>query len=88
MRVVHFTDLHVEIPPSWGELANKRLIGAVNLYVLGRSRHFSRKSQEALVAAVQELAPDTVVCTGDLTATATPAEFEAARTLLAPILER
>lgn len=88
MRVAHFTDLHVERTPSLGELANKRLAGAVNLYVLGRSAHFSRASQAALVSAVTALDVDVVLCTGDLTATATEAEFEAAVALLRPLQAR
>lgn len=88
MRVAHITDLHVERMPSWGELFNKRLLGAVNLYVLGRHTHFTQASQQALVEAVVALAPDAVVCTGDLTATATDAEFAAAAELLAPITGR
>ena len=88
MRVAHITDLHVERTPTWGELFNKRLLGAVNLYVLGRHAHFTEASQRALVEAVVALAPDAVVCTGDLTATATDAEFTAAAELLAPITGR
>lgn len=74
--------------PRLGELLNKRLLGAVNLYVLGRSHHFTRASVEGLVEAVVAQAPDLVVCTGDLTATATEAEFALAAELLAPITDR
>ncbi len=88
MRVAHITDIHVERRPSLGELWNKRLAGAVNLYVLGRSAHFSVASQVALVRDVLALNPDVVLCTGDLTATATEAEFGAALELLAPLRER
>lgn len=85
MRVAHLTDLHVERAPGWGELLNKRLAGAVNLYVLGRHHHFSPAAQAALVPAVQAAGADLVLCTGDLTATATEAEFAAAASLLAPL---
>lgn len=88
MRVAHITDLHVERVPSWGELFNKRFLGAVNLYVLGRRSHFAEASQRALVEAVVDLGPDAVVCTGDLTATATEAEFTAAAELLRPLTDR
>lgn len=82
MRLAHITDLHVQRPPGASELFNKRLLGAVNLYVLGRSGHFSATVQQAVPAAVLATHPDRVVCTGDLTATGTDAEFEAARALL------
>lgn len=88
MRVAHLTDLHVERVPRLSELANKRLAGAVNLYLLGRRGHFSRASQEAAVAAVLDAGVDAVLCTGDLTATATEAEFVAAEALLRPIVDR
>ncbi|MFZ5475728.1 MAG: metallophosphoesterase family protein [Myxococcota bacterium] len=88
MRVAHITDLHVEVVPRAGQLLSKRAIGAVNLYVFGRHAHFTEASVRACVDAVLAAAPDIVVCTGDLTATATPEEFVRARELLAPLLER
>jgi 3',5'-cyclic AMP phosphodiesterase CpdA len=88
MRIVHVTDLHVERVPAFGACLNKRAAGAVNLYVLGRHHHFTRQSQEALVAAVGALEPDVVLCTGDLTVTATEAEFVAAAELVAPLRTR
>lgn len=88
MRVAHITDLHVEVPPQLGQLFSKRALGAVNLYVMGRAAHFTRRTVEALVDAVVGATPDLVVCTGDLTSTATPQEFALARELLTPITER
>lgn len=88
MRVAHITDIHVELPPSAAECLNKRLLGEVNLHLLGRSAHFSRASQEGLVRRVVDLAPDLVVCTGDLTAVATDDEFAGAVELLRPITSR
>ncbi len=86
MRIAHVTDLHVEAVPQLSELFNKRLLGAVNLYALGRAAHFSGETRKALVDAVLAQRPDAVICTGDLTATATEAEFRAAAALLDPIL--
>ncbi len=88
MRIAHITDIHVERRPELAELGNKRLAGAVNLYILGRQGHFTVAAQSALVEAVLAQAPDLVLCTGDLTATATEAEFVAAAELLAPLRER
>lgn len=85
MRIAHVTDLHVEARPELKELFNKRLLGATNLYLLGRAAHFSREVQEALVPAVLATRPDLVLCTGDLTATATEREFTEAAQLLEPI---
>lgn len=88
MRFAHLTDLHCEAVPKAGELLNKRLLGSINLYMLGRSRHFSRATVEGLVEAVTAASPDLVFCTGDLTATATEAEYALAVELLAPLTDR
>ncbi len=72
-------------PPTARQLLGKRLLGTANLYLGGRRSHFTRAAQEALVQAVEEQAPDAVVCTGDLTAQGTPEEFEAACGLLRPV---
>jgi len=88
VRLAHFTDVHVRRPLRLSEIPGKRLLGAANLALTGRGAGFSDRVVEALVRAVLDLAPDMVACTGDLTALATPAEFEAARALLAPVLER
>lgn len=85
MRLAHITDLHVEHTPQISELVGKRIFGAVNLYLLGRSHHFSRDVQAALPGAVLATRPDRIICTGDLTATATDAEFAAAKALLTPL---
>ena len=87
MRVAHITDLHIERAPRVDQLFSKRALGAVNLYVLGRKAHFSEATTRGLVSALMDDPPDLVVCTGDLTATATEEEFLAAREVLAPVLD-
>lgn len=88
MKIVHLTDIHVHVRPTLGELRSKRLLGSVNLYVLGREGKFSTASQQAAVAATVAEAPDVVVISGDLTAQALDSEFEAAKALLQPVLDR
>lgn len=88
MRIAHISDLHVEVPPRVGQLFSKRALGALNLYVLGRHAHFSPHTASALVDALLREAPDLVLCTGDLTSTATVEEFERARDVLRPVTER
>ena len=84
MKVVHLTDLHVQTAPRMSEMTGKRLLGSMNLYVLGRKKKFSQAVQEAAVAAAVAEEPDVVVLTGDVTAQALDAEFDAARELLGP----
>ncbi len=88
MRIAHVTDIHVQVRPGLGQLFNKRLLGSVNLYVFGRHGKFTPEVQQALVDAVIAQAPDIVACSGDLTAQATAAEFEAAFALLEPLFSR
>jgi 3',5'-cyclic AMP phosphodiesterase CpdA len=86
VRVVHLTDLHVQRDPSWAELRGKRWIGTANLVLLGRRAKFSEEVQRAAVQAAVDAGPDLAIVTGDLTAQALPAELEAARALLDPLL--
>ncbi len=89
MRVAHATDIHWQLPPSARELCTfKRALGTANLYLRGRRHHFQREVQDALVAHLVDAAPDLVLITGDLTATALRSEFALARERLAPVLDR
>jgi len=88
MKIVHITDLHYQVPPRLTELRGKRLLGSVNLYLLGRHSKFSREAQDAAVARTLIESPDVVVFTGDLTAQALDSEFSEARRALDPILSR
>ena len=85
MRFAHVTDIHIETPPTLSECFNKRALGEVNLHVLGRASHFSMATARGLVSRVVDLAPDAVLCTGDLTAVATEGEFGLAAETLAPL---
>lgn len=82
MRIAHLTDLHVLRTPKLSELRGKRLLGAANLWLGGRRHHFTDAAQRAVVEAVRGCGADVLACTGDLTATGTPEEFEAAYALL------
>jgi len=87
VRVVHLTDLHFHAPLRASQLLGKRALGAANLVLRGRARQFGGASRGAVVDDVLGLAPALVVVTGDLTALATDAEFEAARRALQPLLD-
>ena len=86
MRIVHLSDIHVWryafLP--W-HLINKRAFGMAGL-VLRRARKFRLERLEAVVARVVSLDADHILITGDLTTTALPSEFLAARRELANLL--
>lgn len=86
MRLVHATDMHWMLTPPWTSLFNKRMIGAVNLYLLGRRHHFDPKVQTAAVDAMQRVGADAALISGDLTATGLDGEFALARAAMDPIL--
>ncbi len=83
LRIVHLSDIHFwqyTINPL--RLLSKRLLGMASL-LLGRARRFRLERVPELVDRVQELDADHILITGDLTTTALPAEFRAARAALA-----
>jgi 3',5'-cyclic AMP phosphodiesterase CpdA len=87
VRVAHATDIHWFVPPRAGQMTVKRLLGSANLYLRGRRHDFDEGVQSALVDHLVDLEPDLVIVTGDLTAQATPEEFDKARQALAPVLD-
>lgn len=91
MRILHFSDIHISLGLRripFADWVGKRLTGGFNLW-RGRGRHFAHAARKtlAIVDLDRRLEPDLVICTGDLTALATHAEFEAARELLAPLAD-
>jgi len=88
VRIAHATDVHWFSPPPLTRLCNKRFLGWVNLFVGGRKTEFDETVQTDLIEHITALAPDAVLMSGDLTATALEAEFEKARAALNPVLER
>ncbi len=80
MRIAHCSDLHLLSHEGTRllEYANKRWIGAMNL-LSNRSRHYHTTAFEDMVADLNALAVDHVICTGDVTNLAFAQEFAYAR---------
>jgi 3',5'-cyclic AMP phosphodiesterase CpdA len=86
VRIIHLSDIHFwqyEFHPL--RLFSKRLLGMSSL-LLGRARRFRLERVPELVDHVRSIDPDHVLITGDLTTTALPAEFRAARAALEGLL--
>jgi 3',5'-cyclic AMP phosphodiesterase CpdA len=86
LRIIHLSDIHVwryAFNPL--RLFNKRAVGMVEL-LTGRARKFRLDRLDEVVARVEGLEPDHILISGDLTTTALPEEFRAARDALAEIL--
>jgi 3',5'-cyclic AMP phosphodiesterase CpdA len=83
LRIVHLSDIHLwqyTINPI--RYLSKRMLGMASL-VLGRASRFRLERLPELVNYVQTLRADHILITGDLTTTALPGEFRAARAGLA-----
>jgi 3',5'-cyclic AMP phosphodiesterase CpdA len=80
VKLAHCSDLHLlsHAGARWVELANKRWIGAANL-IGTRSRHYHVAAFEDMIADINALGIDHVLCTGDVTNLAMRREFEFAR---------
>lgn len=88
LRLLHFSDVHVEAPLAevpLGELASKKLVG-LTLLKLWRGRRFQEGTAKvaAMARFMEREAVDLVVCTGDHTALGTEPELAFAREVLAP----
>ena len=85
-RLIHVSDIHFwryALNPV--QLFSKRLLGMGSLLVQ-RARKFRLERIEEVVERVRSLSPDHILITGDLTTTALPVEFRAARKALEPWL--
>jgi 3',5'-cyclic AMP phosphodiesterase CpdA len=86
MRLIHVSDIHVwryAFNPI--RLFSKRLLGMGSLLVR-RASQFRLERLGDVVNRVASLEPDHILITGDLTTTALPIEFRAARHALGPWL--
>lgn len=90
MRIVHLSDLHLQL--DWKNHSLRRsgwrgALGRFELHVLGRLGRFAEASDRVrrLVDAALSLEPDKVVVTGDFTALGDELELTQARALLEPL---
>lgn len=86
VRIVHLSDIHFwryAFNPL--RLMSKRFTGMVSL-VAGRARRFRLAGVPRVVERIRGIQPDHILITGDVTTTALPDEFRAARRALAEFL--
>lgn len=92
MRILHFSDIHVDVSPwlvPFRDWLGKRFVGGAN-HLLRRGKHF-RRTREKLAALgrfADEHAIDLAICTGDYTILGTEVELAAAREAVDPITRR
>jgi len=87
-RIALFGDIHLYSLRLWPwHLLSKRVLGQTNLW-LNRRKRFSRQLVRQVTERIDSIAPDAVLCPGDLTTTATHTEFRMARHELADTFAR
>ncbi len=93
MRILHFSDPHVQLPRwrerSLKELGPLRALATVELWK-GRGRDYddALEKLEAIVRDADATRADLVICTGDLTQLAMEEEFALAAAALKPLRDR
>jgi 3',5'-cyclic AMP phosphodiesterase CpdA len=82
-RLTHLSDPHLPPMPaaSFRDLAGKRALGYLN-WTRNRHKYHRREVLDALVADMQQQAPDHIAITGDLVNLALEAEFKPAHAWL------
>jgi 3',5'-cyclic AMP phosphodiesterase CpdA len=87
IRLIHVSDIHFwQYALNPLQLFSKRLLGMASLLVR-RARRFRLERVHEVVERVIALQPDHILITGDLTTTALPAEFRAAKRALGQWLD-
>jgi 3',5'-cyclic AMP phosphodiesterase CpdA len=90
LRLAHVSDLHV--PCRWRKAPwlyfSKRAIGAFNYHVTRAGRHPKAAATALVETLARDASIDHVVVTGDLTNISLEEEFDAAREILRPLIER
>lgn len=92
MRILHFSDVHVDTPLSAvpaRDWLGKRLVGGLN-HVLRRRARFARSREKlaALAQFAEAEAVDHAICTGDYTMLGTDIELDAALAAVEPLTRR
>ena len=86
MKIIHFSDPHAgAMPDSLSAFFDKRIVGTLNYAFKRRFLHNMELMQKGVDYIIQEK-PDVVVCTGDLTSTGQPREFNIILEILKPLI--
>jgi len=87
VKIIHFSDAHAGGPAEdWRAYIDKRWVGVFNYCFRRRFQHDLTLLQQT-VEYIIEVKPDLAVCTGDITSTGQPGEFQKSLKILAPLVE-
>ncbi len=88
MRIIHFSDTHFATCPEHLLFAffDKRILGLTN-YITRRRKKMHDEYLAETVETIQNLKPDVVVCSGDITVIGSEREFKGACKRLQPLVD-
>ena len=87
MKIIHFSDPHGGGgAEDWMAYFDKRWVGVFNYRFRRRFQHDLSKLENA-VGYILDTKPDLAVCTGDLTSSGQPGEFERVKKILKPLID-
>ncbi|HJO96136.1 MAG TPA: metallophosphoesterase [Victivallales bacterium] len=87
MKIVAFSDSHAAGHPSnWSAFFDKRAIGLFNHHYFRKHRH-NQDYLSIMVDKILNIAPDIVICTGDISTSGEPSEFNLTIDLIKPLVE-
>ncbi|EKQ84269.1 metallophosphoesterase family protein [Leptospira kirschneri] len=81
MKILHLSDLHFPTSLPFFQLKGKMFVGYLN-YNLRRKNKYPRKVWDSILTFVQEINPDAIVVSGDLTNVSHEEEFKIAKKIL------
>ncbi len=86
-KIIHFSDSHAGGPAEdWMAYIDKRWVGVFNYKFRRRFKHDQSLLYKAVEYILKEK-PDIAICSGDITSTGQPGEFQIALKALAPLVE-
>jgi len=86
MKIVAFSDSHACGKPSaWSSLFDKRSVGLFNYHYRRKHKHNSKWLHD-IVEYILKTKPDVVICTGDITTSGEPSEFNETCDILKPLV--
>ena len=87
MKIIALSDSHFcGQPSSWTSLFDKRSIGLFNHHYLRKHQH-DQKYLDIAIEYILDNPPDMVVCTGDITTSGEPSEFDFSAEKLKPLVD-
>jgi len=86
ISIAHFSDIHMAMAPNWSTINVNRFF-SWGRWVVSRRRHHSIGRLDCVLDMIVRSKPDLVICTGDLSHTGLPYEFEAVSERLNTLLQ-